>query len=72
VCIRPHRIGDTLATPDFPMGRDEFRGLIEDMPLLKRLPTLAEVADTAAFLASDQAGAMTGAVANLTGGMSVD
>jgi 3-oxoacyl-[acyl-carrier protein] reductase len=72
VCIRPHRIGDTLATPDFPMGRDEFRGLIEDMSLLKRLPTLAEVADTAAFLASDQAGAMTGAVANLTGGMSVD
>jgi 3-oxoacyl-[acyl-carrier protein] reductase len=72
VCIRPHRIGDTLATPDFPMGRDEFRGLIEDMTLLKRLPTLAGVADTAAFLASDQAGAMTGAVANLTGGMSVD
>ena len=34
--------------------------------------TLAEVANTAAFLASDKAGAMTGAVANLTGGMSVD
>ena len=49
-----------------------FASLIEDMTLLKRLPTLAEVANTAAFLASDKAGAMTGAVANLTGGMSVD
>jgi 3-oxoacyl-[acyl-carrier protein] reductase len=42
------------------------------MTLLKRLPTLAEVANTAVFLASDHAGAMTGAVANLTSGMSVD
>jgi 3-oxoacyl-[acyl-carrier protein] reductase len=36
--------------------------------LLKRLPTLAEVANTAAFMASSQAGAMTGTVANLTSG----
>jgi NAD(P)-dependent dehydrogenase (short-subunit alcohol dehydrogenase family) len=72
VCIRPHRIADTLKTPDFPMEGDEFRRLIEDMTLLKRLPTLAEIADTAAFLASDKAGAMTGAVANLSCGMSVD
>jgi 3-oxoacyl-[acyl-carrier protein] reductase len=42
------------------------------MTLLKRLPTLAEVAITAVLAASDQAGAMTGAVANLTGGMDVD
>lgn len=42
------------------------------MTLLKRLPMLAEVANTAVFLASDHAGAITGAVANLTGGMSVD
>jgi len=40
--------------------------------LLKRLPTLAEVANTAAFMASDQAGAMTGTVANLTCGFLVD
>ena len=31
-----------------------------------------EVANTAAFLASEHAGAITGAVANLTGGMSID
>jgi enoyl-[acyl-carrier-protein] reductase (NADH) len=42
------------------------------MTLLKRLPTLAEVATTAAFLASDHAAAITGTVANLTCGMSVD
>lgn len=73
VCIRPHRISDTLGSdPDFPMDPDEFRSLIEDMTLLKRLPTLADVATTAAFLASDNAAAMSGTVANLTCGMSVD
>jgi len=40
--------------------------------LLKRLPTLSEVAETAAFLASDRAGAMTGTVANLSCGSLVD
>ena len=40
--------------------------------MLKRLPTLSEVAETAAFLASDRAGAMTGTVANLSCGSVVD
>lgn len=40
--------------------------------LLNRLPTLSEVAETAAFLASDRAGAMTGAVANLSCGAVID
>jgi NAD(P)-dependent dehydrogenase (short-subunit alcohol dehydrogenase family) len=40
--------------------------------LLKRLPTLSEVAEFAAFAASDRAGAMTGAIANLTCGSLVD
>jgi NAD(P)-dependent dehydrogenase (short-subunit alcohol dehydrogenase family) len=40
--------------------------------LLKRLPTLSEIAETAAFPASDRAGAMTGTVANLSGGALVD
>lgn len=40
--------------------------------MLKRLPTLSEVAETAAFLASDRAGAMTGAVVNLSCGSLVD
>ena len=54
VCLRPHRIGDTLPmAPEFPkMERESFRELLEGWTLLKRLPTLADVADTAAFLAS--------------------
>jgi NAD(P)-dependent dehydrogenase (short-subunit alcohol dehydrogenase family) len=40
--------------------------------LLGRLPTLAEVAETAAFMASDRAGAITGAVINLTCGSLTD
>jgi hypothetical protein len=42
--------------------------MLEQGTLLKRLPTLAEVADAAAFFASDRAGAMTGTVANLSAG----
>ena len=40
--------------------------------LLKRLPTLAEVANTAVFMVSDQASAITGTVVNLTCGSLVD
>jgi NAD(P)-dependent dehydrogenase (short-subunit alcohol dehydrogenase family) len=73
VCIRPHRIGETIGPrPDLAMKQDEFRRFIEDLTLLKRLPTLGDVANAAAFLASDSAAAMTGTVANLSCGMSVD
>jgi len=72
VCLRPHRIGETLVDADFPVPRDEFIGFLEGMTLTKKLPTLADVANTAVFLASDHAAAISGAVANLTGGMSVD
>jgi len=40
--------------------------------LLKRLPTLADVANTAVYLASDYANAMTGTIANLTCGVTLD
>ena len=40
--------------------------------LLKRLPTLSQVAEVAAFMASDRAGAMTGTIANMTCGALVD
>ena len=73
VCLRSHRIGETLgAEADFAMEQDEFRRFIENMTLLKRLPTLADIASTAAFVASDGAAAMSGAVVNLTCGMSAD
>jgi 3-oxoacyl-[acyl-carrier protein] reductase len=40
--------------------------------LLGRLPTLDEVASVAAFVASDRASAMTGAIVNVTCGSLVD
>jgi enoyl-[acyl-carrier-protein] reductase (NADH) len=40
--------------------------------LLRHLPTLAEVANAATFVASDRAGAITGTVANVSAGSIVD
>jgi 3-oxoacyl-[acyl-carrier protein] reductase len=82
-CLRPHAIPEAVATSH---TRELFHGMaglsgltteawlsvLAGTTLLGRLPTLAEVAETAAFLASDRAGAMTGAVANLTAGALVD
>jgi enoyl-[acyl-carrier-protein] reductase (NADH) len=39
------------------------------MTMLRRSPGLAQVAEVAAFLASDRAGAMTGTIANATCGL---
>lgn len=50
----------------------QFQAFIESMTHRKRSTTLAEVAETAVFLASDKASGMTGTVANLTGGLIVD
>lgn len=49
-----------------------FQGLLDgldEMRMLRRSPELAEVAAMAAFLASDQAVAITGTLVNVTGGM---
>jgi NAD(P)-dependent dehydrogenase (short-subunit alcohol dehydrogenase family) len=81
---RSHAIPEAAAMGS--LSRDVFRQVgervgvtIDEMlvggaqgTLLKRLPKLAEVANTAVFLASEHAGAMTGAVANLTCGMILD
>src|SRR5262245_15229447 len=80
VCIRPHAMIDAPASGSYTKELFEpaaaaaglsvqawIAGLAEGT-MLRRLPTLSEVAETAAFLASDRAGAMTGAVANLTCG----
>jgi NAD(P)-dependent dehydrogenase (short-subunit alcohol dehydrogenase family) len=80
VGLRPDGIPET-ATIDVVFGlhaqalgitRDEFTAAMVDRTLLKRLPTLAQVASAAVFLASDEASAMTGAVANLSAGSVVD
>jgi NAD(P)-dependent dehydrogenase (short-subunit alcohol dehydrogenase family) len=86
VCLRSEGIPETWGDDDFTthvfdppgvgygagMNRAETLAHLESTTLLRRLPTLAELAETAAFLASDRAGAMTGAVANLTCGAIVD
>jgi enoyl-[acyl-carrier-protein] reductase (NADH) len=80
VCIRSSGMPET-ATIDVVFGlhakalgisRDQFQGFIESMTHRKRSTTLAEVANTAVFLASDLGSGMTGTVANLTGGLIVD
>ncbi len=56
----------------YPGVRDEdLRPLLKDT-LLGRLPTLAQLAGTAVYLASDAAGALTGAMVNLSCGAIID
>lgn len=85
VCLRPHAVVDAPAAGSYtgelfrPMAsgggqsvQEFLEGGLAQGTLLKRLPTLSEVAETAAFLASDRAGAMTGTIANLSAGALVD
>jgi 3-oxoacyl-[acyl-carrier protein] reductase len=83
-CIRSHAIPEAAASGSH--SREVFRQIaepagmtVEEMlggaaggTLLKRLPTLEQMAGTAVFLASDPAGAITGAIVNLNGGMILD
>jgi 3-oxoacyl-[acyl-carrier protein] reductase len=83
LCLRAHAIPDTLALGSHAngvfaqvadragLGVDVMLAGAAQSTLLKRLPTLEQLAETAAFLASDHAGAMTGAVVNLTAGASL-
>src|SRR5262249_53914353 len=52
--------------------REQFQAFIQGMTHRQRSTTLLELANVAAFLASDRASAITGTVANLTGGIIVD
>lgn len=54
------------------MTRDELIEWMEKRTMLKRLTTLADVANVAAFIASDRASAITGSVANINCGSVVD
>ena len=84
VCLRPTAIADAASHGSY--TSEVFAPLAaasgvsveqmlaqwgEDQTLLGRLPTLAQVADAAVFLASDRAGAITGTVADLTCGNAV-
>jgi NAD(P)-dependent dehydrogenase (short-subunit alcohol dehydrogenase family) len=80
VCLRSHAIPETplieanfaTAAPAAGVTQAEFQAKLEQGTFLKRLPTLAEVADTAAFVASDRAGPMTATVVNLSAGSITD
>lgn len=83
--IRPHAVVDAPAAGSY--TKDLFKpiagaagqsvqefleGGLAQGTLLKRLPALSEIAETAAFLASDRAGVVTGTIVNLSGGALVD
>ncbi|MEJ8846413.1 SDR family oxidoreductase [Variovorax rhizosphaerae] len=84
LCLRPHATPEASAQGSH--SQEVFRpmaeaggvtvaqmlaGAAEGTPL-KRLPTLQQIAQTAVFLASDHAAAMTGTVANLSCGAVLD
>ncbi len=48
---------------------ETLKGQMAQMTMLRRMPALAQVAEVAAFLASDRASAMTGTITNVTCGM---
>jgi enoyl-[acyl-carrier-protein] reductase (NADH) len=52
--------------------RSQFEARMADRMLSKRLPTIANIADAATFLASDRAAAITGSVLNLSSGMVIN
>ncbi|NWG45140.1 MAG: SDR family oxidoreductase [Alphaproteobacteria bacterium] len=84
LCLHSHAIAGAVEAGSYtrelfaPKARamglsvEDWVGGAAGSTLLKRLPTLAEVAETLAFLASGDAGAMTAAVVNLTGGATPD
>jgi NAD(P)-dependent dehydrogenase (short-subunit alcohol dehydrogenase family) len=80
VCLMPNAMPETAMIREM-FGRyakatgvtpAEFQARIASMTHLRRLTTLEELANAAAFLASDQASAMTGTVVNLSGGAIVE
>ena len=82
--IRPHAMADGPAAGSYTNDLfkpaadaaghsvEDWMGGLAQMTMLKRLPTLSDVAETAAFLASDRARALTGTVVNLTSGAIAD
>lgn len=54
------------------ISRDQFAKMIESMTHTKRSTTMTELTNVAVFMASDRASGLTGTVANLTAGETVD
>ncbi|QDO99567.1 SDR family oxidoreductase [Ferrovibrio terrae] len=84
ICLKSHAIPEAAKAGSHSAGVfaevatrmgsdvDTMLGGAAQSTLLQRLPTLEQIAETATFLASDRAGAITGAIVNLTCGAQVD
>ncbi len=80
VCLRSDALPETATIQESYSRRariagqtcEEVQARAASMTLLRRLPTLAEVANVAAFIASDQASVMTATAVNLSCGSLVD
>lgn len=80
VCLRPDGLPET-ATIDVVYSQhaktmgitmNEYQVMIDGLTHRKRAGTLTEVANVAAFLASDEASILTGTVVNMSGGSTAD
>lgn len=84
LCLRSHAISDAVEAGSYtgelfaPKARamgltvHDWLGGAAQGTMLGRLPTLSQVAETVAFLASDHAAAMTATAVNVTGGATLD
>ncbi len=84
LCLRSHAISDAVEAGSYtrelfaPKARamgltvQDWLGGAAQGTMLRRLPTLSQVAETVAFLASDHAAAMTATAVNVTGGATLD
>lgn len=80
ICLQSNALPETPTIQRAYSGRANALGIPFEQVLaqnsamtpLRRLPTLAEVANVAAFMASDQASAMTSTAVNLSCGLLAD
>ncbi|TYB86105.1 SDR family NAD(P)-dependent oxidoreductase [Oceaniovalibus sp. ACAM 378] len=84
LCLRSHAIADALEAGSYTgelfapkaqamgLSVQDWLGGAAQGTMLKRLPTLSQVAETIAFLASEHAGAMTASVVNMTAGLTTE
>ena len=54
------------------VSKEQVTSMFEQRTLLRSMPTLADVAKTASFLASDGARTLTGAILNASSGAVID
>jgi 3-oxoacyl-[acyl-carrier protein] reductase len=69
-CMRLEGTAELITSQ--PDAEAEFAAPIKDEALLRRLTTVADAGNAAAYLVSDLAGAVTGTIANVSSGTMVD